>query len=209
MVSGPPRQEPVCRTIMFSSRNIHFAILGIILGATSGYIFAFYQVEKAMPAREPQQLQGAAGAPDNHPEVDNEQMLALFNRALEQNPNDPTLLARYGNFLFDLERYEESVDMYRKVLAMEPGNLEVRTDLGSALWNLGRKDEAAAAYTETLKSDPDHMLTLHNLFVVYVEDGRNLSAAADLLARMERIEPQYSALPVLRNRLEEERRKAP
>ena len=34
---------------MFSSRNIHFAILGIILGATTGYIFAFYQVQSSMP----------------------------------------------------------------------------------------------------------------------------------------------------------------
>src|SRR5438093_13277343 len=90
---------------MFTSRNIHFAILGIILGATSGYIFAFYQVQSSTPRAVP-----STQAPGQHPEVNNDQLLAMFKEALAKNPNDTTLMTRYANFLFDLGRFNESVE---------------------------------------------------------------------------------------------------
>ena len=42
---------------MFSSRNIHFAILGLILGASIGYIAAFYQAEASFVPKAPPQQQ--------------------------------------------------------------------------------------------------------------------------------------------------------
>src|SRR5438132_14031116 len=87
---------------MFSSRNIHFAILGIILGATSGYIFAFYQVQAAMPAPAPRSSSSSnsnSSVPNGHPNVTNEQILAMFKAALEKSPNDTTLITKYANFL--------------------------------------------------------------------------------------------------------------
>jgi len=53
---------------MFSSRNIHFAILGVILGATSGYILAFYQVQASMP---PASRSANSNVPNGHPDVKN------------------------------------------------------------------------------------------------------------------------------------------
>ena len=64
---------------MLTARNIHFALLGIILGATSGYIFAFYQVQSSMPRALP----SAQNTPQGHPEVNNDQLLAMFKEALE------------------------------------------------------------------------------------------------------------------------------
>src|SRR5256714_7185519 len=142
---------------MLSSRNIHFAILGIILGATSGYIFAFYQVQSSMPRAVPSaQAQG-------HPDVNNGQLLAMFKEALAKNPNDTTLMTRYANFLFDMGKFSEAVEWFQKVLAVEPTNLDTRTDLGTALWNAGKKDQAMAEYQRILQADPNHMATLHNL----------------------------------------------
>src|ERR1051326_6430561 len=112
---------------MFSSRNIHFAILGIILGARSGYTFAFYQVQSSTPRPTPSSQAAGTG---NHPNVDNNQLLAMFKEALAKNPNDTTLMARYANFLFDLGKFNESVEWFEKVLAVQPDNLDVRTDLG-------------------------------------------------------------------------------
>src|SRR5436190_23543120 len=126
---------------MLSSRNIHFAILGIILGATGGYIFAFYQVQSSMPRVLPTAQTG-----EGHPNVSNDQLLAMFKEALAKNPTDTTLITRYANFLFDLGKFSESVDWFRKGLAVQPDNLDVRTDLGTALWNAGQKDEAMAEY---------------------------------------------------------------
>jgi len=89
---------------MFTSRNIHFAILGIIIGAASGYMLAFYQVQASMP-----RTAAAAGSnlPQGHPNVNNDQLLAMFKEALQKNPNDITLMTRYANLLFDLGRYSE------------------------------------------------------------------------------------------------------
>src|SRR5947209_3226216 len=149
---------------MFTSRNIHFAILGIILGATSGYIFAFYQVQSAMPRPVP----SAQG--QQHPAVNDQQLLTMFKEALAKNPNDATLMTRYANFLFDMGKFSESVEWFQKVLAIQPDNLDVRTDLGTALWNAGQKDKGMAAYQENLKTNPKHMATLHNLVIVHMED---------------------------------------
>lgn len=191
---------------MFSSRNIHFIILGLILGGSSGYIFAFYQVQSSMPPPAVS-ANPNSGMPQDHPDVDNEQMLALFKDAIEKNPEHPELMARYANFLFDIERYGEAVEWYQKVLKLQPDNLNVRTDMGTAYWNLGQVDRAMAEYQKSLDADPRHMMTLHNLFVVHTEGRRDLDAAADTLRRMEEIDPKYPALPVLKQKLSEERAK--
>lgn len=186
---------------MFSFRNIHFIILGIILGASSGYIFAFYQVQRAMPPPKLEQ----ASAPGGHPDVSNDRMMALFNEALAKNPNDPVLLTRYGNFLFTVENFSGAIDAYQKVLALQPNNLNVRTDMGTALWNIGQRDRAMAEYQKSLETDPRHMNTLHTMFMVQLEGLRNPDAAAGFLKRMEEVDPNYPPLTDLRRQLEASR----
>jgi tetratricopeptide (TPR) repeat protein len=184
---------------MLSSRNIHFAILGIILGATTGYIFAFYQVQSSTPRSLPAAKQ--ANTPQGHPDVSNEQLVTMFKEALAKNPNDTTLMTRYANFLFDLAKYNESVEWFQKVLAIQPNNLDVRTDYGTALWNAGQKEKGMGEYQQILKADPKHMATLHNLAIVYLEE-RNFPLAEQTLKQMEAIDPKYEGLEPLRKRLE-------
>ena len=192
---------------MFSSRNIHFAILGIILGATAGYIVAFYQVQAAMA---PSTSTGSANPgngknsnlPNGHPEVNNEQLLAMFKAALEKNPNDTTLMTKYANFLFDTGKVSEAVIWFQKVVALEPNNADAKTDLATALWNSGEKDKAMAEYRSALQIDPKHIATLHNMMIVYLEE-RDLAAAEKTLKQMEGIDPKYEGLDTLRKRLQE------
>ena len=188
---------------MFSPRNIHFIILGIILGATSGYIFAFYQVQSSTPPPMAENTR----MPQDHPDVTRDQMMALFKEALEKSPQDTALLTRYGNFLFTVEDFPGAVDAYQKVLSIEPGNQNVRTDMGTALWNLGDRARALAEYEKSLEIDPKHMNTLHTLFLVQVEGRHDLQAAAEMLRRMEEADPKYASLPELRRQLEAERAK--
>jgi tetratricopeptide (TPR) repeat protein len=185
---------------MFSSRNIHFAILGVILGATSGYILAFYQVQASMPASVSRSSN--SNLPNGHPNVSNEQLLAMFKEALERNPNDTTLMTKYANFLFDLGKYSEAVTWFQKVVALQPNNLDAKTDLGTALWNAGQKDKAMAEYQSALQIDPKHMSTLHNLVIAHLEE-RNFAAAENVLKQMEEIDPKYEGLEPLKKRLQE------
>ena len=65
---------------MFSSRNIHFIILGIIIGGAFGYVFAFYQVQASMPAPAPATAPAASNSnsngnvPNGHPNVSADQV---------------------------------------------------------------------------------------------------------------------------------------
>jgi cytochrome c-type biogenesis protein CcmH/NrfG len=191
---------------MLSSRNIHFAILGIILGATSGYIFAFYQIEQKIPdqALPPQ---AAQGAPQGHPDVSNERVLAMFKEQIAKNPTNVELLSRYGDFLSDIGQFQEAVDAYKKVLALDPKNLNAQTFMGTALWNLGKKDEAIAIYQKSLQADPNHMATLYYLALVDL-DHKDVNAAAEKVARLEKQDPTQPILKELKQRIEEERKKA-
>jgi tetratricopeptide (TPR) repeat protein len=129
---------------MFSSRNIHFAILGIILGASTGYISAFYQAESSIVRQVPQASN--SGAPPNHPNVTPEQLLGMFKVALEKNPNDPELLNRYGNFLFNLSRFQESAEWIQKAQALRPTHMPTMEDLFNAQLE-GLRDVKAAQAT--------------------------------------------------------------
>jgi tetratricopeptide (TPR) repeat protein len=188
---------------MFSSRNIHFVILGIILGGTLGYIFAFYQVQASMPAPAPRSASGSnSNIPNGHPNVSNEQILAMFKQALEKNPNDATLITKYANFLFDSGKYSEAVTWFEKVVALQPNSPDAKTDFGTALWNAGEKDKAMVQYQAALKIDPKNMATLHNLTIVYEED-RKLGDAEKTIKQMEAIDPKYEGLGTLKKRLDE------
>jgi Flp pilus assembly protein TadD len=187
---------------MFSSRNIHFAILGIILGASTGYIFAFYQVESSTPRTVPTARSQGGNMPQGHPDVSNDQLVTMFKEALDKNPNDTTLITRYANFLFDLGRFNEAVEWFGKVVAMQPDNVDVRTDLATALFNAGQKDKALAEYQAILQKDPKHIATLHNLAIVYLGE-RDLTSADGVIKRIEGIDPKYEGLESLKKRLAE------
>jgi tetratricopeptide (TPR) repeat protein len=188
---------------MLSSRNIHFVILGIIIGGALGYIFAFYQVQASMPAPAPPSASNSnSNMPNGHPNVSKEQILAMFKEALEKNPNDTTLMTKYANFLFDTGKFSEAVTWFEKVVALQPDSPDAKTDFGTALWNAGEKDKAMAQYQAALKLDPRHMATLHNLTIVYEED-RKLADAEKTIKQMETIDPKYEGLDTLKKRLDQ------
>jgi tetratricopeptide (TPR) repeat protein len=195
---------------MFSSRNVHFAILGIILGSVAGYILAFYKAYSMVPpdpaaAASPADTSSAEAPPDQQPEFTDEQMVGLFKGAIERNPDNIELLSRFGNYLFDIERYGEAVEWYQKALAKQPSNIDIRTDLATALYSMGRVDEAMGEYQKSLTTDPRHMLTLHNMVVLYIDSKKDFDAAESTLKQMEQINPSYEALPALRQKLADDR----
>ena len=140
---------------MFSSRNVHFAILGLILGASTGYIVAFYQAEAAFVPKTPQVSQN--GTPANHPNVTPEQLLEMFKIALQKNPNEPELRSRYGSFLFNLGRFQESVESFQKSLELRPNHTQTMEDLFNVQLE-GLKDSKAAAATlnKIAQVDPNY-----------------------------------------------------
>jgi len=188
---------------MFTSRNIHFALLGIILGAAIGYVTAFYQAAAAAP-KDDAPVPAAAGQegalPSNHPEVDSAQMLELLKKAAEDSPTQPEVLSRYANQLFELGRMEESADWYKKVVALKPNDTDVRSLYGAVLWRIGRKDEAKTQLQTALTQDPKHVPSMHGLFIIAL-DSNDVAKATDYVRQIEKSEPDYPGLADLKARL--------
>ncbi len=190
---------------MFSGKNIHIAILGIILGSGSAYIFGSYQAGARRQIAVDEAAATLQESSADRPEITDEEMLALFDEALRQNPDEPELLMRYGNFLFNLERYRDAIEAYRKVLARNPSDAVVRTDMGTALYNLGQVDEAMEAFDLALAANPNHILALHNIVIAQLEAMHDVSAAEQTIQKIESIDANYPGLGLLRDRLATER----
>ena len=189
---------------MLSARNIHFAILGVILGASTAYVYAFYRVQShaVPPALTAADAQGEV--PPGHPDVNNEQMLAAMKKAVDADPTQPDILNRYALALFQAEHYEEAEQWFGKALQLAPDNTDIRSMHGAVLWRLGNKDAAESELEATLKRDRGHIPSLHGLVLLSIEK-HNVGRAEELIKRIENVEPTYNQLPELRSRLKAER----
>jgi len=187
---------------MVTSRNIHFAILGIILGASTGYVFAFYNAEKSHAAAPPltttQAQQG--DVPAGHPDVNSAQMLDAMKKAVEADPSQPEVVNRYAMALFDAGNFDEAEKWFAKGVELEPNSADVRSMYGAVLWRMGKKDAAETQLTSVLKLDPRNIPSLHGLFLLNIEK-HDLKRAEDLIKQIESVEPTYSQLPDLKSRL--------
>lgn len=179
---------------MLNSISIHIALLGIILGSGSAYVFSTYKAEISRNLKAAQLAESIANASSNHSDITDSEMIALFDQALDENPENTELKRRYGNFLFTLKRYGKAVEMYRLVLQNSPNDAVVRTDMGTALYNLGRINEAMANYKQALEFDPTNILALHNIAIAELEALGDLQAGKKTIQRIEEINPNYAGL---------------
>jgi cytochrome c-type biogenesis protein CcmH/NrfG len=186
---------------MFSSRNLHFAILGIILGASSGYVFAFYRAQSSQTPPPLTETQADAEMPADHPDVNNDQMLEAMKKAVENDPTQPEVVKRYAMALFEAGHFEEAVKWFGKAVELEPRNVDTRSMYAAVLWRTGDKAGAALQLEETLKLDPRNIPSLHGLALLALENG-NGARADELIKKIEGIAPTYSELPELRTRLQ-------
>jgi Flp pilus assembly protein TadD len=186
---------------MFSSRNIHLAILGIILGASAGYIAAFYKAHSAMtpPPLSPDQAQNEV--PAGHPNVNNEQMLEAMKKAVETDASNPETVTRYAMALFDAGQVEQAEQWFKKAVDLDPNNVEGRTMYGAVLWRMRNMDAAAAQLQAALKIDPRNIPALHLMAVLALEK-KDAPQTEQLIKQIESIEPAYPQLNELRSRLQ-------
>jgi Flp pilus assembly protein TadD len=187
---------------MLTAKNVHLTLLGIILGSVAAYSFASYRAEVRREAQA-EEIAASLSPPGTagHPDVTDAEMVALFEEALERNPNDPELMSRFGSYLFGLERFAEAARWFRRVLEITPDDANTRTLMGTSLYASGRVDEAIEAFNEALQTDHDQVLALHNLAIADLDRG-DVPAAEDGLVRIESIDPTYVGLPSLRGRIE-------
>ena len=76
----------------------------------------------------------------------NEQARATFDRALEVESRYWGVHNEYGNFLYDLSRYEEALERYQRVIDLVPASGVGYDNLGNTYLALGDFDRALAVF---------------------------------------------------------------
>lgn len=127
----------------------------------------------------------------------------LFLRANKLRPDDYDTITNLGNTYFDAGRFDLAEKWYNTALAKKPNDVNVRTDLGLSFFFRKPPDmnRAIKEFRTSLQQDPNHEQTLINLIVVLSEKG-DIQEAQSTLAQLEKVNPNNTALPKLRSRLE-------
>ena len=118
---------------------------------------------------------------------------AAFQTALEQQPNNPSLLSDIGALLQKQGRHEEAIARYREALRLKPKHKNANQNLAGVLvktgtlrLNQGRHEEAIARFREALRLNPQHQKALRNIAVARINQRRyaeGLAAAQQVIAR--------------------------
>jgi tetratricopeptide (TPR) repeat protein len=83
--------------------------------------------------------------------------LEMFDRCLQQSPQDDRVLFVQGNTLEELGRYEEAISSFNKAIKFNPDLHQTWYNRGIALHKLGRYEEAISSFDKaiTIKLDKD------------------------------------------------------
>lgn len=96
----------------------------------------------------------------------------LYREALERDPDNPLLWARYGEALCECGRHEEAEAAFRRALDYEPYAVDLHVRLGEALAAQRRIAEAEAAFLRAFALDPASSAALSGLLEVGWSRGR-------------------------------------
>lgn len=103
-----------------------------------------------------------------------------FKRALELNPSYATAYDWYGDFLSDMGRDEEAIQMTRRALQLDPLSLAINRGAAWPLFFARRYPEAIAQLQKTLVLDSTHVPALSLLGRAHIENGQYAEGIAEL-----------------------------
>ena len=115
---------------------------------------------------------GNAARQRGYPEVAKQH----YQRALQLESKNPTVLANLANVYQDLQRYDLAVDAFTQVLAENPAMTDVHYSLGRALQFAGRFAEAQEQYNALPPNSPHRVFADNNLGTLHERAGRLDSA---------------------------------
>ena len=94
--------------------------------------------------------------------LDIEVILEIYEKLLENSPNNAYAWTWKGNILSNLGKYEEAIKCYDKSLEINPNYALAQTNKGNALSNLGKYEEAIKCYDKSLEINPNYALAQTN-----------------------------------------------
>jgi tetratricopeptide (TPR) repeat protein len=128
-----------------------------------------------------------------------EQAIEFLRRANQLRPGSDEVMVALGNIDFVAGRYEEAERWFTAVLDKHPNDVNIRTNLGMTFLFREQPDfeRALIEFRRSLASNPRHEPSLQNIIIALARKGDRAQAQL-MLARLERVNPQNTALDKLR-----------
>ena len=105
---------------------------------------------------------------------------AEFKRAIELNPNYATAHQWYAEYLFYMQRFDESLAQINRAHELDPFSVIITYELGSPYFYMRQYDQAIENYRKALEMDPHNPLVTFALAVCYEQKGM-FDEAVDVL----------------------------
>jgi tetratricopeptide (TPR) repeat protein len=122
---------------------------------------------------------------------------AVFEAALEADPESGPALAGLGQLEQRAGSPEEALALFERALAAHPGDSNYAYFAVSAQLALGREEEGASGLRALLRRNPEHVAACNDLAWLLAEQGEDLDLAAALATRAARIDPRPEVLDTL------------
>lgn len=183
--------------------NVLWAMAGVLVGFVAAY-FLFEAVGRNQPPRAvvgeappaarapatPGATPGvapAAGGGINAPFL--QQQARQLEQAVADDPSAAQSWLELANLRFDLQQFPGAAEAYQRYLELAPPHPDVLTDLGVSLHMAGRPQEALAQFDRAQQIQPDHWKSQFNEVVVLAFDLGRLDEAAEVLERLQQLQP--------------------
>ncbi len=105
---------------------------------------------------------------------------ASFQRALELEPNDPSVIIFASEMQATLGRFDAALELARRAIDLDPLNNAAHHIYGRHAWYAGRLDEAATALRKTLELNPDRAVAHTTLGRVRLGQSRPEAALEEM-----------------------------
>ena len=120
-----------------------------------------------------------------------ERALALFDRAIEKNPERPQSYMEKGIFLFHGKHFVEAKQMFARSIELAPQAPIGHFYLGKVSQAQGEADEAKAHYRKTIDRAPHFDRGHRELFQLLESDGQVMEAVAVLDGYLTEVNPHH------------------
>lgn len=115
-----------------------------------------------------------------------EPAIQILKRSLEQNKDDPRMVAELGKVQLAAGHIDDAVTTLIRARELTPGDWRVNSALGIAYDRLGRYDSAKVNYEHALSLAPDKVSIINNYALSLAQTG-DLSGAIEMLKRASRL----------------------
>jgi hypothetical protein len=117
--------------------------------------------------------------------------ILIYKKAIQTNPNDPTVHSNLGTVYFSDQKYKEALDEFSMAVRLKPDYSEAWTNLGSTYGTFQQFDLAIGAFEKSLAIDPSNAQTNYFLGITWQSKG-NAMLAKQYLDRAEMLRNNLS-----------------